>query len=242
MALDTTSSESAQDAVRNSGFYCEKDPLVGGEFLRMQREGFTLLSKDGLEFYEVNILNNKRVRSVLDSLLLDYGLSRCRYFQSDPGHRFQFSSGGERAGQNVIVVLLWDKASTVTFYRGSHHLDIPGPGASNGLWEIPAAKLDLGKAEWFAFEHGGLTIQDARTVFEIVHGTPIAAIFGTHDVLRRWSKWGLPDTPDVVQKVAEMNRTRVPLNALFLATEEERPPSVAAPEDDPCPYWFYVLL
>ena len=57
-------------------------------------------------------------------------------------------------------MLLWDKASTVTFYRGSHHLDIPGPGASNGLWEVPAAKLDLGKAEWFAFEHGGLYVNN----------------------------------------------------------------------------------
>lgn len=67
MALDTTSSESVQDALRNSGFYGEVDPLVGGESLRMEREDFTLMSKDGLEFYEANILNNK-VRSSLVSL------------------------------------------------------------------------------------------------------------------------------------------------------------------------------
>lgn len=67
MASEITSSESAQDALRNSGFYCEKNPLVGGEILRMEREDFTLMSKDGLEFYEVNILNNK-VRSSLGSL------------------------------------------------------------------------------------------------------------------------------------------------------------------------------
>jgi len=77
MALDTTSS----DAVRNSGFYCEKDPLVGGEFLRMQREGFTLLSKDGLEFYEVNILNNKVRPSLVSLSALAYILiSACDLF------------------------------------------------------------------------------------------------------------------------------------------------------------------
>lgn len=61
MALDT---ERAQDAVRNHGFYCEGDPRVGGEFARMEREDFTLLSKDGLEFYEINVLSNV-VRSSL---------------------------------------------------------------------------------------------------------------------------------------------------------------------------------
>lgn len=178
MALDTTSSESTQDAVRNSGFYCEKDPLVGGEFSRMQREDFTLLSKDGLEFYEVNILNkevhsssvlilvgsgshpHQHVRSVLDSMLPGYGLARCRHFHSDPGHRFRFRSGGERPGPKVIAVMLWDKACKVKLYRDSHQFDIPGVQASNGLFEIPAAKLELGKAEWFTFLHGGLYVQE----------------------------------------------------------------------------------
>lgn len=77
-------------------------------------------------------------------MLPDYGLTRCGHFRSDnPGHNFQFRSGGERAGSNVIVVLLWDKASTVKLYRGSHQLDIPHATASNGLWDVPAEKLEV---------------------------------------------------------------------------------------------------
>lgn len=177
MASETASPESALDAIRTSGFYCEKNPVIGDEIARMEREDFTLLSKDGLEFYEANVLNNEvgsslcvlvssglhvhqRVRSVLDSRIPDFGLARCRHIHSDPGHRFRFRKAGKGDPPKAIVVMLWEKLSAVTFFRGSHRLDLRCAPASNGLFEVvPAAQLELGKAEWFNFEHGGLCVK-----------------------------------------------------------------------------------
>lgn len=57
--------------------------------------------------------------------------------------------------------MLWDEASTVTFHRGSHQLDLPHVEASNGLWEVfdQKSELERGKAASFKFQRGGLYVR-----------------------------------------------------------------------------------
>jgi hypothetical protein len=42
--------------------------------------------------------------------------------------------------------------------------------------------------------------------FEIKKGTPIATVFGTHDVITKWAKVILPNTPQIAEKVAQLQR------------------------------------
>jgi uridine phosphorylase len=42
--------------------------------------------------------------------------------------------------------------------------------------------------------------------FEIKKGNPIATVFATRDVIRRWTKVVLPSTPQIAEKIAELQR------------------------------------
>ncbi|KAJ5389788.1 uncharacterized protein N7496_000856 [Penicillium cataractarum] len=63
-----------------------------------------------------------------------------------------------------------------------------------------------GEGSEIKFENGGLTIQDARVAFEIKKGTPIATVFATRDVITRWAKVVLPGSPQISEKIAELQR------------------------------------
>ncbi|KAK2005931.1 hypothetical protein LZ32DRAFT_652068 [Colletotrichum eremochloae] len=209
-------------ALQSSGFLCEEDARLG-TLVSMKGKGLPLLSKDGLEFLRINILNNERVQSVLLSFFPRCGLGRFQRFHSDPGHIFQFRRGGEESGPHVLAVMLWEPGSRCVYYDGSHRKALPGVTASNGLWEVPfAALVHAGCSEGskLTFEHGGLSIHDGRLSFEIKEGAPIAAIFATPEVLVKWSKMVLPNTPEMVDKVAELSREnqRVVLHMRFDTT------------------------
>lgn len=55
-------------------------------------------------------------------------------------------------------------------------------------------------------DYSGRSIQDARIAFEIKKGTPIATVFATRDVITRWGKVVLPSTPQIAEKIAELER------------------------------------
>ncbi|KAK1690429.1 hypothetical protein BDP55DRAFT_543679, partial [Colletotrichum godetiae] len=150
-----------------------------------------------------------RVRSVLLSYFTRCGLGRFQRFHSDPGHIFQFRRGGEAAGPRVLAVMLWGPGSKFVYYNRSHQMTLPGVTASNGLWEVPFAALKQAgccKGSKVDYEHGGLSIHDGRLAFEMNVGDPIASIFATPDVIVKWSKMVLPNTPDMIDKVAELSR------------------------------------
>ncbi|KAJ5046199.1 hypothetical protein NUH16_003024 [Penicillium rubens] len=157
MASAAFSLERASDAIRDQGFYSEMDQELRTPMSEMGPK--SCLSAEGLEFCKIHVLRDERARSILKTFFPSCGLARYRKFHSDPGHIFQFRSGGEKAGRHVLVVKLWGSGSEVVFFDGSHREELPGVHASNGLWEVPFAALKsvgCGKGSEILFEHGGL--------------------------------------------------------------------------------------
>ncbi|KXX77146.1 hypothetical protein MMYC01_207568 [Madurella mycetomatis] len=234
MASATFSIEGASSALRDLGFYYEKDPAVGDHALEMRGTGF--LSRDGLRFCKRNILDDGRIRSTLEFFFPWCGLARYRRIASDPGHIFQIRGGGKRAGLRVLAVFLWEAGSEVVYYGRSPQHALPGVKASNGLWEVPFAALEqagCSEGSIISFEHGGLSIQDARIAFEPRKGGPIASVFATEDVLRGWTRMKLANTAEIVQQVAEMRSSKIGLYIEHEATNGQpaATESVASPPD-----------
>ncbi|KAJ6038462.1 uncharacterized protein N7446_005266 [Penicillium canescens] len=229
MASTPFSLEHASDAIRDLGFYSEMDQDLRTPMLEMGPK--SCLSAEGLEFCKIHVIGDKRARSILESFFPSCGLARYRKFHSDPGHIFQFRSGGEKAGRHVLVVKLWGSGSEVVFFDRSHRHKLPGVHASNGLWEVPFAALEsvgCGEGSEILFEHGGLTIQDARLAFEIRKGTPIATVFATPDVIMKWAKVVLPNTPQIAEKAAELQEesAKIGFHFEYDTKRTAEPPSV----------------
>ena len=58
-------------------------------------------------------------------------------------------------------------------------------------------------------------ILDARLSFEIKEGFAIMFAFTTEDELKTWTKMFLPNSPEFVRKVAEMESTNIGVNFAF---------------------------
>ncbi|CRG91083.1 hypothetical protein PISL3812_08131 [Talaromyces islandicus] len=215
MASTAFSLGRASDAIRNSGFYYEMDQELGSLLLEGPK---TCLSPDGLDFLNLHILRDERARSILESFFPWCSLARYRKFHHDPAHIFQFRRGGEKAGQNVLVVQFWGCESEVVYFDRSHRYELPGVHASNGLWEVPFAALEsvgCGEGSEIFFEKGGFTIQDARIAFEIKKGTPIATVFATRDVVKKWAKMTFPNTPQMVEKATQLQSQSTKIGVHF---------------------------
>ncbi|PCG88479.1 Hypothetical protein PENO1_110050 [Penicillium occitanis (nom. inval.)] len=215
MASTVFSVGRASDAILNSGFYYEMDQELGSHLLVGPK---TCLSPEGLEFLKLHVFRDERTRSILEFFFSWCGLARYRKFHNDPGHIFQFRSGGEKAGLNVLVVQFWGRESEVIYFNRSHRYELPGVHASNGLWEVPFAALEsagCGEGSKIVFGHGGFTIQDARIAFEIKKGTPIATVFATRDVVKKWAKMTFPKMPQMVEKVTELQRESTKIGIHF---------------------------
>lgn len=59
MASTTFSVEDARKSILEDGFFCVEDPVVGERVLEIAKKGSPLLSKEGLEFCKLNVLNNE---------------------------------------------------------------------------------------------------------------------------------------------------------------------------------------
>ncbi|KAF4637410.1 hypothetical protein G7Y89_g675 [Cudoniella acicularis] len=219
MASTTFSVEDARKSILEDGFFCVEDPVVGERVLEIAEKGSPLLSEEGLEFCKLNVLDDERIRSILESTFEWCGLGLYRRFGSDSGHIFSFRRGGMQAGLQVLVVHLWSSGSRVVYHSKSHLHSLNSVQAANGLFEIPLANLgrvgSIGTE--LVFENGGLAILDARLAFEIKQGSPITSVFATEDELKRWAKIILPKSEDLVRKVAEMESKMIGVNVAFIA-------------------------
>ncbi|KAI0802424.1 hypothetical protein GGR55DRAFT_666218 [Xylaria sp. FL0064] len=209
--------ERANDTLRDIGFIAEEDASIGEQVLDMKQKGFSCLSADGLDFLLRNFIDDERIKEILRHSFSSCGIARYRKFQSDPGHIFQFRRGGKRA-PGVLVILLWGDDSEVAFFGSSHQHDLSGVSASNGLWEVPSAALELAgcnKRTSIPFKLGGLTIHDARVAIEFRKGQPIGCVFTTDDVMSRWSRIVLPNSLELSDKVEAIRRTGIGLHFQF---------------------------
>jgi hypothetical protein len=68
------------------------------------------------------------------------------------------------------------------------------------------------------FDTSRRAIFDARISFEIKQGYAITFEFATVDVVEKWPKMNLPDTPGLAQKVANMESSKIRISFAFRDT------------------------
>ncbi|CZT10264.1 uncharacterized protein RAG0_14790 [Rhynchosporium agropyri] len=203
----TPTSEAIKAAVAELGFYQIQDPTLGLRIEEMEKKGSqrSISSEAGLEFCISNVVEDQRIRTLLESFFRWCGLGYYQSIAEDQGHIFQFRKG---VGQpDILLVQLWSKGSRVVYYGGSHLIPWFTVRAANRLWEIPLAALTregIGGTEIF-YEHGGLAILDARVAFEMKHGSPITCGFAVQDQLKTWPKLVLPKSEESARRVAELD-------------------------------------
>ncbi|KAI1157317.1 hypothetical protein F5B18DRAFT_666049 [Nemania serpens] len=187
--------EIAQTALRDVGFFCIQDAKTGSQMSAMEQNTsqFSSTSKAGWDFCQDNVLNDARIRTILQSCL-----PRCRlgYYQriaEDSGHVFQLRKGGQNP--DILLVHLWGKGSRAVYFPGSHLIPLNSVRAANRLWEVPYAALDKAGIHGtiVEFEEGGLAILDARLALEMPHGSPVTCGFATEEELQRWPKLKVPN-------------------------------------------------
>ncbi|KAK4182042.1 hypothetical protein QBC35DRAFT_215132 [Podospora australis] len=215
MASPTFSVRIALDALQSPGFYWEPDPEIG----KRASEPFEdITTEAGLSFYEETILNDNRIAEVLESSE-QCNLTAYRTFAPDPTRIFQFRRGGKTAGC-ILVTLLWPPGSEVIYYLDSREHDFPAVASDNGLWRVPEAavtKVGCSRVS-ISLDHGGLTIQDGRTMVKFVRGNPIAASFASDEFLRHWNweKKTYLTTAQMEQKMTSSGNGKFTLYAKFV--------------------------
>ncbi|KAJ5543904.1 hypothetical protein N7494_005183 [Penicillium frequentans] len=209
--------DDARNSILEDGFYHLVDLEQPEQNVEMEPEGFALASEYGLDFCKLKVLDDMRVRSILQSFFDWSGLGLYLRYGRDPGHNFSFRRGGAKAGLRVLIVHMWSKGSRATYYCGSHLHSLPTIKAANGLFEIPSAGLRIAACQGkdIEFPNGGLVILDARLAFEIKQGSATTFAFTTKSELATWAKMTLPKSHGLAQKVAEMESTGIGVNFAF---------------------------
>jgi hypothetical protein len=154
-----------------------------------------------------------------------------------------FRRGGPNAGRRALVVHLLAKGSRLGYHGGSHHHDLPTTKGRRGLHELDGPALDEVGCVSVEREipHGGLyvaayvtivctnvprrAIFDAGVGFEIKKGYAITYEFATVDIVVNWPKMILPNSPELKQKVEDMegdlkkrNFNNIRMNFAFIDT------------------------
>ncbi|KAI8710401.1 hypothetical protein NCS52_01576700 [Fusarium sp. LHS14.1] len=218
MASTTLSLEVVMKSIVDEGFFGLKDSAIGEDILEMERKGFPYFSEYGLDFCKRHVLN-ERILSIVESFFDDKicVLAHWLRYKAYPGHILCFRRGGPKAGRRALIVHLLPKGSLVSYCSGSHQHELPTTDGKRLLYEIPGSALaEVGcKREEEDFPDGGLAIFDARVGFEIKLGYAITFEFATVDVVEKWPKMILPNTPKLAEKVADMERPKIRLNFEF---------------------------
>jgi len=201
--------------LEDAAFYYVDDPVVGERVNEIQKRGFPIESADGLDFCKENVLDDMRVRHVLEALFPRSGLGIYDVYRTDSNHIYAFMTG-LNTELKAIVVQLWSPQSSMVVYDGSHLLPIRGFNASNGLLEIPYAPLKQCKSTNVELEKGGLAILDARLAFKTLKGFAIYFVFGTKEELKGWPKKQFPGGKELEQKAAEMDSPTIGVNFTFM--------------------------
>ncbi|KAG4425785.1 hypothetical protein IFR04_000992 [Cadophora malorum] len=201
--------EAVTEALFKDGFLVQKDSAVGDGIQEIEKKGFEFFSENGLDFCQQYVLNT-RILSIVESFFGNETciLAHCLRYIAYPGHISCFRRGGPKAGRRALAVHLLAKGSRVGYYSGSHNHDLPTTKGIRFLNEISQSALDeVGcQCEEKAFPDGGLTIFDARIGFELKEGYAITFEFATADVIKTWPKIVLPSSPELIQKVGDMER------------------------------------
>ncbi|KAM4063680.1 hypothetical protein HRG_012499 [Hirsutella rhossiliensis] len=72
--------------------------------MAMAQKDFALTSEYGLDFCYLKVLDDVRIRSILEAFFEWSGLGLYLRYGRDPGHIFSFRRGGAKAGLRVLLV------------------------------------------------------------------------------------------------------------------------------------------
>ncbi|GJC90448.1 hypothetical protein ColLi_13286 [Colletotrichum liriopes] len=158
MELTTFSVETAEDSLHEEGFVDLQDSEVGGYVSEIEQKGFQYLSPHGLDFCQQCVLEDVRIRSILETLFEKCSLGHWLRYKELPGHIECFRKGGPEAGRRVVLVQLWARGSRVEYYRGSHLCVLPTTKGERSLHDISRMALDEAacKPNELKFPDGGL--------------------------------------------------------------------------------------
>lgn len=212
--LTMFSPETAQRALLDQGFVDLEDATVGDVVLEMERRDFPYLTPFGLKYCKQHILDDERIRIVIESSLGDCSLGHWLRYGAKPGHIECFRRGGKQAGLRVLVVQQFCKDSEVEIWQGSHLHDLPTTDGIRSLHETTRSELEKAGciAKLKQFQSGGLVIRDARTYAETLKGYAITFLFAVADSLSGWPKILLANSPKLIRMAVEMETPKIRLN------------------------------
>jgi len=206
-----------QKAFSEDGILYVEDATIGDRVKEIQMKRFPFESAEGLDFCRMNVLEDIRIRCVLEALLPWSGLGIYEVYRTDANYIYAFMTG-LNSELKAVVVQLWSPQSCITVYGGSQSLPIKGFIASNGLLEIPYAPLKQCKPINVEMENGGLAIFDARLAFKNVKGFAIYFVFATREELQGWRKKVLPGDQELKAKAGQIESSKIGLNLCFKDT------------------------
>ncbi|PVI02629.1 hypothetical protein DM02DRAFT_641106 [Periconia macrospinosa] len=186
----------------------------------MDKDGVPFASAGGLQFCKSNVLDNPRIRPVLESFFDWFALGLYRSIGAFPGE-YSFRKSDPEAKVDTLLVQLWSKGSRASFWGGSHRHQLPCVKGENNLWRVPRVRLkhlNLEPTE-VTFEQGGF-ILDPRIAVEVTKGTATTFAFGTKEVVGAWRPMRLPKSQDIEKTVTSMEGTNFGMNVAYLERKE----------------------
>jgi len=207
--------EHALKALAEDGFYCIHDSTIGERILEAEqnRVQFSASSEGGWNFYTHNVLQDQRIRAVLESSFERCSLGYYVRLAEDQDRIYQIRRGGLKP--DILLVQVWSKGSRVVYYSRSHLETLSSYRAANRMWQIPLASLTRKGCEGIevTFEDGGFSILDARLGFEMRHGSPITCVFAAKEQLKTWDKLVLPKAAELTAAKLEGGKIGVHFEA-----------------------------
>ncbi|KAI3331230.1 hypothetical protein F4824DRAFT_476004 [Ustulina deusta] len=232
MALPCSfSSADALMCLRTYGFFVLEDALVGKRVSDFDQRGLPFKTPYGLDFCAQNTLDNKDIRSVVESTIdrPRWGLIKVYSDKLPPNLAFFFHN---RLGQQMptILIQLWGPDSSVVFYEGTHLQNVDAKesksleeseGKDWGLLALPRTQMRRhGIVEkTVEMKQGGLVLLDGRLGFTILNGYVFNIGFAAEAEIQFWAKMDLPASDEIKAKVDELQQ-RLNTNFTFVGGQE----------------------
>jgi hypothetical protein len=120
----------------------------------------------------------------------------------------------------ILIIMIWSKASRVRFWPGSHRHWLFPVEAANSLLAVSRLHLRrLGlESKEEVLDNGGFTIHDARVAFQVQAGSAIVFAIGGEAAVEGWEPMELPMR--LKYKVSEMENANFMVNVRYTPDSE----------------------
>ncbi|WQF90608.1 hypothetical protein CDEST_15622 [Colletotrichum destructivum] len=185
------STADVQEKFTEAAHIAIRDASIGERVREFQQAGFPIETAEGLEFCQRNVIEDARIRFILETLFPWCSIGIYEVYRSNPDRIYAFMTG-LNSERNAVVVRLQSPGSKVVLFNGSHTLPIKGFNAPNGLLEMLEAPLKGCKQMEIDLPDGGLVLHDARVSFRSIQGYSIKFACATREEIQGWPKKKFP--------------------------------------------------